>query len=266
MSSPQLRRRRPSHPAGAAAAPAAPEHETSGERPPAPRTRGAIARAYESRRARVLVTAAGGTTAAVLFALLTARVKGRWTTPLDRAVRRPLRRRFRGPKRGRRRAAVLGASVVGKLGDTFAYVPAAAAGSYLLHRRGAAGGGALFGAAASVALGRHVFRWLFPRFRPPTHLAQWNAFASYPSGHATGSLAVGLTAAHVLAHEGLVRPLPALAAALGVTTAVGAARVAKDQHWATDIVGGWLAGIAVASVATLAYEARKARDERRPGR
>ena len=256
MSSPQLRRRRPPEPIDA-------DVETAeSPRPPAPRTRGAIARAYHSRQARAIVTVAAGTTAAALFALLTANVKGRWTTPYDLAARRPLRRRLRGARRGRRRAAAMGISAVGKLGDTLAYVPGAALGAYLLHRRGAAGGGALFGSAASVALGRHVFRWLFPRFRPPTHLAQWNAFASYPSGHATGTLGVGLTAAHVFAHEGLVRPLPALGAVLALSAAVGAARVAKDQHWATDIVGGWLAGIVVASVATLAYEGRKAMDER----
>jgi len=206
----------------------------------------------------MIATAAAGTTAAALFAALTARVHGGWATPLDRTLRRSTRRRVRGRRRGPRVAA-LAATGVGALGDTLAYVPAAAIGSYLLHRRGAAGGGAVFGAAASVALGRHVFRWCVPRFRPPTHLAQWNAFASFPSGHATGTAAVGLTAAHVLAHEGLVPPVPALAAALGLTAAVGAARVATDDHWATDIVGGWLAGAAVASAATLAYEARRLR-------
>jgi membrane-associated phospholipid phosphatase len=259
MPSPQIRRPVP-HPSRTRA--------PASQRPAAVRGRragGPLEVIRGSRRWRMAATAAAGTTAAALFVLLTARVKGRWTTPLDRAVRRPLRRGLRGLERDRRQAAALGISAVGKLGDTLAYVPGAALGAYLLHRRGAAGGGALFGSAASVALGRHVFRWVFPRFRPPTHLAQWNAFASYPSGHATGTLGVGLTAAHVFAHEGLVRPLPALGAVLALSAAVGAARVAKDQHWATDIVGGWLAGIVVASVATLAYEGRKAVDERGGG-
>jgi len=42
---------------------------------------------------------------------------------------------------------------------------------------------------------------------------------------------------------------------------VGAARVAKDQHWAADVVGGWLAGGVVASAATLAYEMGKGEEQ-----
>jgi undecaprenyl-diphosphatase len=261
MPSPKLRRRAPDHTAArhAGHAPGITEHALDRARDRASAAHDALAGAYHSRRWRMIATAAGGTVAAALFATLTARVQGGWATPFDRGVRRSTWRGFRGPRRSRRGAARRGATAVGALGDTMAYVPAAAVGSYLLRRSGAAGGGAVFGAAATVALGRHVFRWFVPRFRPPTHLWQSNAFASFPSGHATGMTAVGLTAAHVLAHEGLVPPLPALAGALALSAAVGAARVATDDHWATDIVGGWLAGAAVASAATLAYEARRLR-------
>jgi membrane-associated phospholipid phosphatase len=35
---------------------------------------------------------------------------------------------------------------------------------------------------------------------------------------------------------------------------MGAYRVLADDHWATDVVGGWIAGIGVAACASGLYE------------
>ena len=62
-----------------------------------------------------------------------------------------------------------------------------------------------------------------------------------------------------------MRPLPAFGAALGVTAAVGVARVVRDAHWATDVVGGLFAGTTVYAASALAYEVGAARDARPAG-
>ena len=212
-----------------------------------------------TERRRVAALASAGVVSSALFALLTAHVRGRHSTPLDRWTRRRARRR-------RTRAGHHVAMVTGAAGDTLFYVPLATAASWLMRRRGYQGANAVLGAAITVAAGRHVFRWFVPRLRPPTHLRQANFFASYPSGHATGAAALGLTAAHVLAREGVVREGPALAAALLASVVVGLARVANDEHWLTDVVGGSLAGIVVASGATVAHELRRTGGPRRKPR
>lgn len=79
---------------------------------------------------------------------------------------------------------------------------------------------------------------------------------SFPSGHAmaaTTSCAVLLLVLLPLVPRAW-RPLPwvlALVAVLGV----GYTRVALGVHWVSDVVGGWLLGLAVVTATTLAFEA-----------
>lgn len=208
--------------------------------------------------------AALGVASATLFTATTVLVRGRVAPRWDRRLRGRLRRGVWGQGAAPRH---LGAKYVGKLGDSLAYVPAGVLARVLLPRAGMRGGGAVLGAALTVGIGRHAFRWMIPRLRPPTHLMKWNFFASYPSGHSTGASAVGLTLAHVLAAEGRAPAGPAFAAAAGVTLAVSVARVVRDAHWATDVVGGLFAGTAVYAAAALAYEAaaERAREPRPAG-
>jgi len=77
---------------------------------------------------------------------------------------------------------------------------------------------------------------------------------SFPSGHATVSAAVCGTLAYVLWREGIVRGSVALALAVGVPILVGASRLYLNVHWATDVIGGWCAGVVVAVVFALAYD------------
>jgi membrane-associated phospholipid phosphatase len=71
-------------------------------------------------------------------------------------------------------------------------------------------------------------------------------FASFPSGHASGTASV----AHVLAHY-----YPdARAAWYGTTAMVGVSRIALARHWPSDVWWGWATGVAAGEGALGARE------------
>ncbi|MFC7794393.1 phosphatase PAP2 family protein [Streptomyces cinereoruber] len=79
---------------------------------------------------------------------------------------------------------------------------------------------------------------------------------SFPSGHsmtAVTSCAVLLLVLLPLVPRAW-RPLPWALAAVAVL-GVGYTRVALGVHWVSDVVGGWLLGVAVVTATTLAFEA-----------
>ncbi|THA50415.1 phosphatase PAP2 family protein [Streptomyces sp. A1136] len=95
------------------------------------------------------------------------------------------------------------------------------------------------------------------RTRPhlPDPVSQAPGF-SFPSGHAmtaTTSCAVLLMALLPLVPRAW-RPLPWALAVVSVI-GVGYTRVALGVHWVSDVVGGWLLGLAVVTATTLAFEA-----------
>lgn len=65
---------------------------------------------------------------------------------------------------------------------------------------------------------------------------------SFPSGHAAGSMIVYLTLALVL-FSGTRWKWPAIAAAMGLSFAVGVSRNMLGVHWPSDVVGGWAFGL-----------------------
>jgi hypothetical protein len=170
-------------------------------------------------------------------------------------------------------AAEAVAPAADQAGKWWVYAPAAlAAATAVLAAPGRTRGkrrGRRVGAAAiaivpalATALSPAFDRWLpqppiGPRRRPLDHPV-------FPSGHAFRATAVALATGYVVAREGLARP--ALAGALaGVAPAVvGLARLVREKHLASDVVGGWLAGTALAATAASAYEL--ARAQRRPRR
>ncbi len=96
--------------------------------------------------------------------------------------------------------------------------------------------------------------WVFRPFNPN------NAWQSFPSGH----VVVGFSFAEAVAAEsgqGWVRVL-----AYGAASSLAWSRVYEDKHWTSDVVAGWLLGVAVVAVTTAAFESRRARAGRRPVR
>ncbi|MFI7100692.1 phosphatase PAP2 family protein [Streptomyces sp. NPDC050161] len=87
-------------------------------------------------------------------------------------------------------------------------------------------------------------------------------YAAFPSGHALSLTVAGGLALWLLHRHGAARVYRAAAAvAVGVSMlGVGFTRVHLGVHWASDVVGGWLLGGAVAAgsvAAHAAYERRR---------
>jgi len=125
------------------------------------------------------------------------------------------------------------------------------AGAWLWRRCGRAAGAIVASPAVAEAL-HQTAKLIAGRLRPPGG-GDKDTFA-FPSGHAATSAAVFLTLAFVLGRERMVsRRLAGTIAVLG-TLLVGVSRVYRDVHWATDVLGGWGVGLAVAAVAAGLYD------------
>ena len=81
-----------------------------------------------------------------------------------------------------------------------------------------------------------------------------NEFEAFPSGHTTAATAIALTTAYVLTRQGAVDSLDAFGVGVGVPILMGTCRVAADEHWTTDVIGGWIGGAAVAAAAASLFE------------
>lgn len=90
-----------------------------------------------------------------------------------------------------------------------------------------------------------------PRRRPLDHPV-------FPSGHAFRASAVALAAAYVVTREEIASPNVVWSLAGIATAAVGVGRLVREKHLASDVVGGWLAGAALAAAAAGAYELTRA--------
>jgi membrane-associated phospholipid phosphatase len=174
------------------------------------------------------------------FALLASMLAPRNPTPVDRWVRR----RSRGPALRRASKVMAPLFLAGLPGGyiTIAYLLA-----HALRRRRRAGGPAIATAAWAGWLVHRGAKLVLVRERPRKRGARLRT-DSYPSGHTTGTTALVVTAARILAREGLITDRRALALALGAPAVMGVYRVLDDEHWATDVLGGWLLGSSIALV------------------
>lgn len=87
--------------------------------------------------------------------------------------------------------------------------------------------GGLFSHALKYAVGRHR-----PAARDGAfHFSPFSGRSSFPSGHAT-------TAFAVLTPWVLYYPSPVTYGLFAVAVGTGVARIARDKHWATDVVAG----------------------------
>jgi len=96
-------------------------------------------------------------------------------------------------------------------------------------------------------------RRFYQHARPPSAAGLAEATSSFPSAHSTASTAVYCTLAYVLWREKMLPAPAALAVAIVAPLLIGVSRLYLDVHWATDVVGGWVAGILIAGAARLAY-------------
>ncbi len=211
-----------------------------------------------SRRALVLAGIAAA--AAAGFGALAAAVARRDTARADEKVRKRT-----SPRRGH--PARKAADAISPAGKWWTYVPAAlAASAYVARADGAsgddaarsrrAGAGAITLAGVVATALNHAFDRVLPQPpAPPGRPSRRKPV--FPSGHAFGPTAVGLSAAYVLVREGIARPEVALPAALAVPVVTAGGRMVEEKHWASDVAGGFLGGIALAAACAAAYEAAR---------
>jgi undecaprenyl-diphosphatase len=194
------------------------------------------------RSRRLLGTALGlGVTLVTLAAVL----DDAEPTELDRQMRRRARR---GPRL--RRLAV----IVGSPGYPALFFPISAGLAWWMHRRGLQGARLVIGAAVGGWATHRAVKLFVRRRRPRTMRGRSNEFEAFPSGHTTAATAIALTTAYVLARQRTVEPLEALGFGVSVPLIIGLCRVAADEHWTTDVIGGWIGGAAVAAGAAALLE------------
>ena len=194
-----------------------------------------------------IACAAGAGVIALAVATRNARVQA-WDDALER-----------GAARARLRARVLRAASFGTLpGEPYVHPTIGAASAAIVI---AATRGPLLPVLATLAtasigaiLAHHAVKLVYRRPRPAGALARGKTEPAYPSGHTTDATAVLVTGAYLLARQGLATPSVVAAAALVLALSTGVSRVLLGWHWATDVVGGWMAGVAVAACAAGLYE------------
>jgi undecaprenyl-diphosphatase len=97
-----------------------------------------------------------------------------------------------------------------------------------------------------AGVGASILKEAFDRPRPSlvAHLDHVGS-DSFPSGHATGAVALLLLAAFLLGSE---NRLVWLGIAGLVAVAVGLSRNMLGVHWPSDVLGGWMLGLAFVSL------------------
>jgi undecaprenyl-diphosphatase len=138
-------------------------------------------------------------------------------------------------------------------------VLALAGAAYLWYRgRRRAAAGVIAVPVVAVLL-FNVLKGVYARPRPLGLRGQVDGSYSFPSGHATTSAAVCCALAYVLWREGFLGGRGALGLAIAVPLLVGFSRLYLNVHWATDVLGGWCAGLLVAVLSAALYNRQRRR-------
>lgn len=129
---------------------------------------------------------------------------------------------------------------------------------------------ATLGSVANTVVGKNYV----DRLRPPHEFAipPYEVSPSFPSGHALNSMVIAGVLAYLLCRR-LERPrtrIIVIILALLYTVLMGLSRVYLGHHWLTDVLTGWLLGLAwvglVITAHRLALELKRRRLDRAPNR
>lgn len=142
------------------------------------------------------------------------------------------------------------ARAISWLGNILVLSGLSAASAVVLRRRGAAWARALLpaSAVAVAAVLDPLAKLAVGRPRPPADLAAVVETATgYPSGHSAQAMAFWLSLAFAIAAgSGPQTRRRVIAAGVAVAAMVGLSRVVLGVHSPTDVLGGWLLGLACA--------------------
>jgi len=118
---------------------------------------------------------------------------------------------------------------------------------------------------AAIAAGEFVavLKRDFHVLRPAVGVAKGLGY-SFPSGHATGSMAIAVLLTYVAVRQ-RVHPVAIGVCSFATVVLVGVSRVYLDVHWASDVLGGWFVGGAFGAGCSALYEILHRRTERRAG-
>lgn len=131
------------------------------------------------------------------------------------------------------------------LGSAWVLLPAAIGGAlWLWWRSKRARAAALLASVIGVRLGVEVLKFVVDRARPSLDAHPVVVHSqSFPSGHASNSMATFLALALFVTPERWRRP--AVALAFVAALAMGATRPLLGVHWPSDVLAGWVFGAAV---------------------
>ncbi len=167
-------------------------------------------------------------------------VKRDSTTSINRAVRRRIH-----PRRSAAVSSV--AKAISYFAGPKAHPYTAAALGLLINREEGSGGlGPAAASLGALALDNATRVFVHQR-RPPKagHHHGRNRYG-YPSGHVTAATAIAVASAAEIADQFSPRERRLLwTAVAAVSISVGWSRLYLDEHWIDDVVGGWMAGVAI---------------------
>ena len=177
--------------------------------------------------------------AAIAGALGAAVLRGS-TTTINRGVRRRIH-----PRRSAALRSV--ATGISYFADPHAHPFVAAALGLLINRTKREGGLGPVAASFGTLATNNTTR-LFVHHRRPPKAGRHHGLGrhGYPSGHTTAATAIAIACAGEISDQLSYRERMVLwTAVAAVSISVGWSRIYLDEHWMDDVVGGWLAGIAV---------------------
>jgi membrane-associated phospholipid phosphatase len=178
-------------------------------------------------------------------------VKRDSTTTINRAVRRRIRPRRSAPLRSV-------AMSISYLADPHIYpFVAAAVGLLINHKERKGGLGPVAASVGALAVDNATRLFVHQRRPPKAGRHHGSNRYGYPSGHVTAATAIAIAGAGEISDQLSYRERQLLwTAVAALSISVGWSRLYLDEHWIDDVVGGWMAGIAL-GVASISLASRK---------